>query len=717
MAILRRPTTKKGASVLASMPSRLRRERPTSPLTTRGRPSSRMRPCPTAPKGIEDAVDGLDDKDDISTFFRFDSILEADSTQDMVYSSMGSSMIHHAMKAMVQQTECSNEKEHEESRDHVVVSLGISNSGKTHTIFGPTNTTTEVLVGNQQEEGLVPRLLHGIFEKFQRCAKVEDGLNSAVQLSMVYVRNDKVYDMLSSFNDKINIADKNKGPQRNARRIDSSGVRKMVASFERSGAHSVSVPSAASRILKSSGEGCMKEIKIHLDGKSKNFFTSPHLVTCTSAASAHRALHFGLDQAVTSSTGINLQSSRGHTIVSLCPVVVNGNDVVLSGRKITIVDTAGIERTRRSRVSGAALRESAAINASVHGVLQCLRCIKHNNTRGSDSGNLTWNKIDKENKMVVPYRQEKLTMLLQPLFSGTNTATTTQITLLVSAYPGENDYAEKKALLGEIDSLRGLVVSANTPNQVQLPVTPQYSPQTLPKPCNSLTVKERDASASKGAKGWIKGSPLKRLSTAVASSAAKKVKGTRPPTAEEENGGLIQRMAFLEEERAGLLKENQLLRGKCHELTYKNKDLIELLKKNPKKEEKEERMRVAERDERIRLQNSLGVDLQDHMKHIDQSNEDGPCSIKWQVARQKPFLLQMPEKDLWTCSSYYQNQAKEVSKNVLQTMAEAVSKNQSTQQVDIRHHQQSSMDDLVNITKEGQKSTRKEMTKVFDFEF
>ena len=118
-------------------------------------------------------------------------------------------------------------------------------------------------------------------------------------------------------------------------------------------------------------------------------------------------------------------------------------------------DMAGMERVKKgSRTAGGAI-DKVANTSSWSAVLHCLRGIKHNrdvlsgkisiNSSCKDEDTLDGSEIsDKAHQTLkaVPYRQSKVTMLLQPLFSHTAEwnadieKTTTVVTALVTAYPG-----------------------------------------------------------------------------------------------------------------------------------------------------------------------------------------------------------------------------------------------------------------------------------------
>jgi len=117
--------------------------------------------------------------------------------------------------------------------------------------------------------------------------------------------------------------------------------------------------------------------------------------------------------------------------------------------KIMIIDMAGLERTKKSAVYGTAMKESNCINQSIMRITNVLKALKYNERRTGAKQKL------------VPYRESKLTMLMQPILTPGNQAphTTTSIYMLVSAYPGVRDLAEKKFLLREVEQLRGLSIT------------------------------------------------------------------------------------------------------------------------------------------------------------------------------------------------------------------------------------------------------------------
>lgn len=98
-------------------------------------------------------------------------------------------------------------------------------------------------------------------------------------------------------------------------------------------------------------------------------------------------------------TKMNSSSSRSHLLLSIIiECTAKEKDEVMYG-KITLCDLAGSERPKKSEVSGDALKEAIEINKS----LTCLGDVIEALTKGNKS---------------VPYRNHKLTMLMQDSIGG-----------------------------------------------------------------------------------------------------------------------------------------------------------------------------------------------------------------------------------------------------------------------------------------------------------
>ncbi|RDA94049.1 hypothetical protein CP533_5323 [Ophiocordyceps camponoti-saundersi (nom. inval.)] len=133
-------------------------------------------------------------------------------------------------------------------------------------------------------------------------------------------------------------------------------------------------------------------------------------VACTSLEDAIMVLEAGLVERRVAGTGSNSVSSRSHGFFCFEVKKRSSRTGPWHGSRLTIVDMAGSERARDAKTQGATLVEAGKINESLMYLGQCLQT-------QSEAGTST-------KPSVVPYRQCKLTELLfSNSFPSTSAAT------------------------------------------------------------------------------------------------------------------------------------------------------------------------------------------------------------------------------------------------------------------------------------------------------
>ncbi len=592
------------------------------------------------------------------TEYHFDAILDDSSTQEDAYNHVcGDGMALDVVAPLF------NYYSDKEAKQHVIVSIGVSNSGKTYTMFGDRK---------HQEEGVVQRLFDDIFvtgttilnKKIKHQRDLRNKSNLAIQLSMVHLHNDHIYDMLSTVdNHQHGLNNKEKIQTRR------SSVLQKAALFESRPLHQ--------------NDAHLKELKIQTDRETQDFAINPTIITCQNPADARRILDEGLKNNTTTSTNLNKQSSRGHTIITIRPVLnhqAEEHDVI--GDSITLIDLAGIERTKTSAVTGKAMRESVSINTSISAVLQCLRAINHIHGKNtSQSHNVKYDDVENMNPAQqniitskqtsrtskhIPYRQNKLTMLLQPLFSGNFHGKSDIMTvkntvkMLVSVYPGIKDYNEKKALLGEIDALRGL----KTHITMERKIVSKKSDDTLVSEESSITSRIPPTSNIETEINYkdvappqkiSNSSPLKRLVSKVKTSSSKKRKS--------EVVELLERIKTLEDDNNKMIESYQKIKRKCKDLKHDNDNLKSELEKSKQsemklrqkmemgREETTSHVQIIEksfhqsRDIRRRQQTLLSSPVRNHMKAVQATSAVFCGTLHGSMTTRPPFQLHIPSKD------------------------------------------------------------------------
>ncbi|XP_044136259.1 kinesin-like protein klp-3 [Bufo gargarizans] len=153
-----------------------------------------------------------------------------------------------------------------------------------------------------------------------------------------------------------------------------------------------------------------------------------------------RIMSFGEKNRTVESTKMNTESSRSHLIVIL---TLNGIDTisgVLVSSTLTLCDLAGSERISKTEATGQRLVEAAAINKSLTALGQVFTALK-------------------TNSLHVPYRNSKLTHLLQPSLTGQAKAC-----VFVNISPDVKDLAETLSSLQFGSSIQQIALGKPTPH-------------------------------------------------------------------------------------------------------------------------------------------------------------------------------------------------------------------------------------------------------------
>ncbi len=117
-------------------------------------------------------------------------------------------------------------------------------------------------------------------------------------------------------------------------------------------------------------------------------------------------------------TAMNAQSSRSHSIFTLYMKARNVNEGVVLKGALNLVDLAGSERLDRSGATGSRMKETLAINKSLSSLTDVFVAIGNKQAH-------------------IPFRNSKLTHLLQPCLSGDGKAL-----MMVNLSPTYESYFE-----------------------------------------------------------------------------------------------------------------------------------------------------------------------------------------------------------------------------------------------------------------------------------
>ncbi|XP_062403815.1 kinesin-like protein klp-3 [Sardina pilchardus] len=149
------------------------------------------------------------------------------------------------------------------------------------------------------------------------------------------------------------------------------------------------------------------------------------------------------------STKMNIESSRSHLILTLSVVGADSISGVTSHGTLTLCDLAGSERISKTEAKGQRLVEAAAINKSLTALGQVFSALKCN-------------------AIHVPFRNSKLTHLLQPCLCGDAKAC-----VFVNVSPDAPNIVETLSTLQFGSSIRQVALGKATQNVTSTPNTKQ----------------------------------------------------------------------------------------------------------------------------------------------------------------------------------------------------------------------------------------------------
>eukprot|EP00762_Andalucia_godoyi_P005419 ANDGO_08460.mRNA.1 Kinesin-4 len=250
-----------------------------------------------------------------------------------------------------------------------IFAYGQTGSGKTYTMFGDEALGAASLYAPQR--GIIPRAVEDLFSRMHELAHYKPGTVSVgasapsarssflIQCSMAELYLDQVRDMLGS-----------------------------VAStppFAGAGAFSAAASSSpSSSSLSTSASALLAGLSVHV---------------CTSAHDVLGLMAQGVSRRQVHATAQNPASSRSHLLFFITIEVENHVTNTRLSSKLCFIDLAGSERIAKSHSSGERFKEAQHINKSLSALGDVVAALS-------------------ENASFVPYRNSKLTLLLQDVLGG-----------------------------------------------------------------------------------------------------------------------------------------------------------------------------------------------------------------------------------------------------------------------------------------------------------
>ncbi|RLN86889.1 hypothetical protein BBJ28_00002138 [Nothophytophthora sp. Chile5] len=244
-----------------------------------------------------------------------------------------------------------------EGYNATVLAYGQTGTGKTHTMAG-SGFDARGQEKNEELQGIIPRVIKAVFSKLQQQESGDNQRRTEHTLRVEYVEiyNEELRDLLH--------------------------------------------PETPSR-----------QLAIREDGEGNIVVAGAKSEPADSKAAVFRHLVVGGASRVTGSTLMNEQSSRSHAIFSL---LLEQRDVASGSRRLSkfhLVDLAGSERAKRTGAVAGRFKESVSINQGLLALGNVISALGDDKRRVGSAGSGS-------NAVHVPYRDSKLTRLLQDSLGG-----------------------------------------------------------------------------------------------------------------------------------------------------------------------------------------------------------------------------------------------------------------------------------------------------------
>ena len=285
-------------------------------------------------------------------------------------------------------------------RSSLIFTYGMTNAGKTFTV-----------IGTPENPGILPQALKNLIEYDENKNIKNDKASRHFYCNFVEIYNEEVFDLLADD------------------------------------------PTKKNKFFK-------KKLNIKENLNSIFFLQDVTYAKLDNLESFNNILNKGIAKKVHSSTNLNQNSSRSHTIFKI--ILMNNNKDIskidFSTEELislSVVDLAGSERQKRTDAKGKNLQEACKINQSLSTLGKCLEAMKHNSISNI--------------KKIVPLRESKLTKLFAEYFQGDQ-----NIIMITNINPRNEDFEETIRALNysciakDIKPIKSIIPKLNSGNELKL---------------------------------------------------------------------------------------------------------------------------------------------------------------------------------------------------------------------------------------------------------
>jgi hypothetical protein len=314
--------------------------------------------------------------------FSFNQIFKTDTSQEAVFTSMMKPQIDHVLQGS----------------NACCFAYGQTGSGKTHTMFGMSGPTDE-------ERGMIPRAAEYLFDSFKTTPNTV-----AIGVSFLEIYNDIIRDLAKNYM----VAKDN--PEAVYSRETTSDIYQNIERKRQDKFLAPDTPAYAQ--LQEELQNMNYEIQA--DAKGNVSVKDLTILNVSGPEDIMSIINFGMGLRATHETKMNSVSSRSHSVFTIRVVqTVKDSNLTFMGL-LNLVDLAGNEKINKSEVRDFRLREAKHINSSLTALGKVIMALDPT-----------------ANKQHIPFRESKLTRILQ------NSLTGNSYTIVVANIHPHPDYYEE----------------------------------------------------------------------------------------------------------------------------------------------------------------------------------------------------------------------------------------------------------------------------------
>ena len=340
---------------------------------------------------------------------------------------------------------------------------GITGSGKTFTMNG-----------EPSDGGLLPRCLDCIFNSIKhlqtpRCVIKPDGYNGFIIVSADDAKDEAAtkYSDMQLLKEK-DIYDTGRLSDTTTLEVEEDNNYAIFVTFVEIYNNSVfdlleNVAFDTFKQPKPSGSKILRE-----DRKGNIFVYEVSEVEVKNTAEAFTLFRMGQHKRKTAHTLLNTESSRSHCVFTIklvqTPLGPTGHMIMKDSSMIgisqlSLCDLAGSERISRTKTEGEKVRQAGHINNSLMTLRSCIEVLRANQKN-----------VDGVSRMVVPYRDSKLTHLFRNYFDGEG-----RLRMVVCLNPRSDNFDESLHVMRFAEMTQEVKVARSEGVKFDLGLTPGKS--------------------------------------------------------------------------------------------------------------------------------------------------------------------------------------------------------------------------------------------------